>query len=1043
MVSSAPQLILNLLVLALSMTLGIRLYFYRKYRKEWLGWAATILGLFLAWVALAGSFRSQPAPSNLGVPTSGFVKGALALSDRGELGPTSATISLDLAGWSPERSLAIATQTGSWLHLDGSNGVRPEYKAWIESHFGAIQSPAGNSSQVSLPTCWMRNEAFPFARGTCSSRPILGTLAPGNHDLAHVAGGRAVAAVVKEGKVNVVLSLFPFERGVERSPEELCLQSLARGAGCVAAETFPSATLSAIAVRPSDFIQGQVFREFDIPRLGESDEALAIYDEDQSVTIETHSDADLNEPCGGMMGDQISALRLDRVASLLREARSERDLTRSLQGLDHLRRCPGLFILELPRLEFRQERSALRSLMTQLRERPIWLTTPKSLWSRAKKIAQVQLAWRPSDLSLWLRPTEQIEAFSMTVILPFAVSDAEIGEVRRSDSSVETQFFRTGPSSFRVSMNRLGKDTAILLPRLLLSTDRRGDSTFFDWTGFLQASLLAFTLATLTALLQSILSFSGFWRAFFPGTFSTVFSVVFLWVFLGYRVALAPNDFSQSVAAIERPSVPKHIFLRDWPDEWLKNPTNQILGQTPAVKDEWAKWATLFAEAKSEAKLRLSTPAGKVAILETARIPRESMPAGGRIFLWDDTRARNFHFRKNPDYSTWVLAWEALFKNRKMHSEMRLDTTAEPLVQSGPDLILIPDARFLSEADLGVLKTWVEGGGTLVVSDGPAPTGVSLPRAGEWLKAAGLGRGISRGYARVKLPGARGVTLSQNYRSVARKNDGLTGDAEPDWFGSTAVGEGRVFYLGLAPLESSTQDLLSSWLNGILGGRVVTVPASATCASSVLLEPWGAPPEAIRRAARVLRSKSVPVQWLVDAQSFTKMLPSWREEFEHDGVIFRDEGTRESREVASILSRKFKSSGDGVLVFARPRKASGGMSPSAQATEAGPDGARLVSFVEFPTAGNAKESLQAWNADCVFGAADPRLIPSAWLASELSSGSDSLFWVKDLASGKTSLVSTEETAAVLAEKQSFSKSALTRTLTPDRLNPLSLRSDPR
>ena len=945
-------------------------------------------------------------------------------------GPVRPRLALDLPGHDLAALLERQGWIARWIVLDGSRGVRPEYQNWIRTHFGKItEKPLGPLGVLQESVCWVRSDLFPFASGRCLSQSVRYTLAASPTDLARTQNGDAVAAAFRHKDrlfaliLNAPLPLVPGAQ-MAYSPEELCLESLSIGNSCAAIELMPTATVSALALKPADRTQAKILREFEIPRIDEVDSSLAIYDEEGPLELALIDDRKNPHACGGV-GEkgQITAVKLQRLSENLQRVRGEPDLSDALEVLDEFRNCPSIGILELPAMHVRREQATLRSLLTQMRERPIWITDPESLRSRGRKVDSVRMGWRGVEDTLWVRPGNVIENLALTVLVSKPVPDADLVRVSVSDPSISVQVHRLTPSAFRVSLDRVADAFALRFAPGITANAAQVSTFFMDWTGFATGALIGMIIAGLTSLFQSVVSTPRRARPFYAGTFLAVFSVVFVWVFLSYRTALLPSGTLASVAWIERAYAPRHVFLRDWPETWLDAPVNKLTKLPMNIRDAWARWATLLTTAKSEAQARLATRPGKVSVYQLSRIPQSVRRSAGRVVVWDDPRARNWHFRKNPNYQTWITSWAGLLRKRGTGS---VETgTLESVLNSGPQLFVIPDAHFLDAGDSERLQAWVRSGNTLVVSDGPAG---NSPSSGSisWLRESGFGQGVVQGYSKIILPNGRQMEISFPHRVVHSASG-----PEASWFGASQLGSGRVFYAGMAPVNTEAEELFNLLLGGILGDTVMAADTGRVCTSTVLLQPWGAPIDRIRSFAQSLRSRSIPFHWLVDPVSFAKMVPAWEHEFLRDGVVFRDDGSRVNRELADILWSYAHRATRGVqddLFFVRPRERHFG----GAGLEPGPDGAALLAYAMFPSIGGFEESLQAWRGECSYGVTDLRVIDPAWIAAHPSAEA----LIKVLKLPKTTWVGVAETAGMFEILAHSNPAGHSRRILRDPLNPL-------
>jgi hypothetical protein len=468
---------------------------------------------------------------------------------------------LDLGG--ALRAAAAGPGRGVVL-LQGGAGIRDEYRPWLEARFGALQPRPGPPA----PVCFRRTPLLPYASALCPLRPISFTLPASDTDIAREPRGQAVLALRAEGPAAVVLAAATF--GDPPAPEERCLAALARGRACAAVEVTPGAALATVALSPegdAPSLARGVLSEFRVRPLEPGDEALRLYARQGASAAgdELVSDRDQPRFCGGLLeGGGVLAQRHDAVAQALAAARSEAELTALLELVDADWSCPGPAHVSVPSLGLRNERAGLRSLITQLGERPFWITDPASFRNRAEKVASV-LGAVGDDRTLWLEAREPVEDLAVTLTAPFPLDDEAL---RRIDVHHQGrwQVLRVSATAVRVSLDRaalagLSFGGTLEAPPALTGPLHR--------PGLLGSALIAFVIGGVLSIVQGFAGDRRTGAASANATFLGLAAVVFPLLWGSYRASLRPGRGETSVSRSEQPPAPVHVFFRDWPEAWF------------------------------------------------------------------------------------------------------------------------------------------------------------------------------------------------------------------------------------------------------------------------------------------------------------------------------------------------------------------------------------------------------------------------------------------------------------------------------------------
>jgi hypothetical protein len=890
-------------------------------------------------------------------------------------------VSLNNAGEDLSGLEAPGTESkrASVIILDASKGVHSTYVEKLHRAFGELKA---NSLDEKVTVCWRRTSFFPYATGLCETRSAAFTMNPENNDLARVENERATARAKTTSEGNFVLVTHSIPER-DQAREESCLLALAQGRICTAAEILPGPTTAAIAIDSDESINRQVLEEFALAQNKDLTEALRVYEEPFQPKIEKIENTEANGTCHGLL-DHTRLLTTDLtwLSKSLRTVTKENALGKELLKLNSYLACPGLLTLDLPPLRLRDQRSAARSLLTHLKDFTFWFTSPAGYLNRVYKTDFVRLSADENERKIWVQSPSPVQALALSVVTPTSFPEELLQSVNLLNSKGEWRIYRMGPNGFRITMQAandlLGIDFAEFIGNI--SQPKLRFKTFFGTYGVSSSLQLAFLVAAILSLIHALAPQGPNRDVKWSFTFIPVAVISFVILFLSQQTARRPAGSDASLALIETPPQPSHIFLRDWPSEWFEvaPPSPSQLALTAEMQKKNARWLKLL----SDAQARASSLSAKGSFPReiNARLSGTALgaaTAGSRdVIIWDIPRARNYFFRKSPVYQSTMIGWQNLLeRERWLYSE---SASASGAISSPQAVVVVPDLRFIANDDLSALENHVAAGGVLVFSEKLALDdleGVELKLEslkssgafGQTLADAGYGKSRASRYSTVSTDGFDVENINVEHRIAAKSGHG------PDWINSVSYKSGAVVFLGVQPLEARSQSVITAILKRLQGERRSVRDPGPDCATALFVQPYGAGQPTMSAFASEVRRAGIDVHWIVDPVSMARMMPIWEKSFRNDGIVFLDDGRPESRQVASDLLKALK--GEGARpVFATPKPGPDGMLE-------GPPGDMIL--MRELAASDIDENVAQWSSECVKGVATARLIvsngdPSEW-----------------------------------------------------------------
>jgi len=608
---------------------------------------------------------------------------------------------LDLAhkGLSIESQLAAESleKSSTWFIFDASIGVQPEYLPWLEQNFGKLSeiSSDASASQVEVERqtgisatqeiCWQRTKEFFLATPHCVSRPVKYFLEPAQGDLARNSKGQATVRVRVVNEKSLVLITHAIPEKPSR--EEACLLGLASGQLCAAVELLPGQSVEALSFSTQDSVNEQVLEEFGLSQKKDVASALKVYSELDLPKIRLFPES--TSQCQGFSesADEFRVSELNRLTQFLENVENESEMSREIRTLLNQSDCPGLRILELPRLKFRNPRSGARSLLRQILDKPIWMTTPTSYLYRARKTDRVELGKLEQSKGLdlpkiWIRTPDRIRKLGLTIMSPVTFPEEILVNLGVEGASDYWRVYSFGASAFRVVFEQTSGEASIDLKKFVQSLNQPqiGFRGLLATTGFLPSLLLAYILGALLAFVQAV-SPGSRKRTPWIFSFAAVTFIGFVLVFASYYSARQPFGLGEtSVLNLETPREPSHLFLREWPESWFETtPQNLPATAGPDLRPKTAKWVKALTTAEAEAK-QASTAGALPRLTESYlgfEVGRRSFQNPKSVVIWDHPRARNFYFRRSPTYQSSLLSWSQL--TAQNNSAWRVSTAGSAL----------------------------------------------------------------------------------------------------------------------------------------------------------------------------------------------------------------------------------------------------------------------------------------------------------------------------------------------------------------------------
>ena len=865
--------------------------------------------------------------------------------------------------------IEAAGRSGWWL-LDASAGIRDEYRPWVESRFGGLKE---RTDKQTAPICWRRAPGFPLATGLCSSRQAKYMLDQRPSDIARLADGSATASILKKEKSTVALITHEIPKS-DLAQEEACLLALASGRLCAAVEILPGPTMTALSFSTMDAINQQVLEEFGYTLRRDVEQSMHVYDEADLPTVDKQVSMNEVERCRGFVDRATLQVNdLTWMSSTLRSIGTEAELSKELRKLRGMLKCPSLMGLELPSLGMKSARAGVRSLLRQVLDNPIWVTTPSSYMYRARRTAKVELGLNPQNSHLWIRSPEKIRKLSLTLVTPNSFPEEILVHMTIGGTSGAWRVYHVDPVALRVVLDNALGTAWIDLHEFTASLTRPQlrMTAFLGTTGVVPSLLLAYVLAGLLAFVQAA-SPGAERRGHWSLTFIPVAFVSFILVFVSYYYARKPAGGEPSVLAIENPPMPAHVFLREWPDDWfVPPPVPMAAASAPNPSISSARWTKVLGDVQNKVKEQSQSggPSTRATSSYLGVEPGQSRMVDARpVVIWDNPRARNFYFRRSPSYQTTLLSWRALGAQQSPRWNVieGSELTKGDLPARG--ILVIPDLVFASAQDVGLIQSFVSEGGVLVFSEriaGENTVASNIPSEGPFAEAmrnAGAGRGRKSFYSQVAITGLALDGLNSLHNTV----DG-------EWLRGASFGSGAVVFLGAQPLDSQSQLAAMTILRRLQGERVVVDEPGPGCATALFIAPFG-PKEQLTALASQLSSQGLDVKWQVDPVSFSRMIATWGPQFRSDGVAYTDDGTAATRFTAEGLWKEFiGKDGSSRMMFASSKRGAPGLLE-------GPAGDLYP--VQTLT-GDKNATVQRWISECRLGFAQPRLLPGGQSAEDI------------------------------------------------------------
>jgi hypothetical protein len=838
---------------------------------------------------------------------------------------TGEPLALDLAkgGRNLKKAVEAAGKMNHLLILDATHGVLPEYREWVETEFGKVTESPGAKQTV----CFRRLPEIPYATGICVETHARFSLTPNLTSYAVSQDGRSSFIHVKhDGASRFAITTMSLDVG----PEALCLTQLSKGSACAGIEILPDGALSALFVEAENLTQHHLLEEFHI---------LPMQTNDISI-----QESESPYRCGGFDSKStFFAFKLTQLKATLSKVTNESGLTQAVRELDKNLTCPGPASLQIPLFAMKNTESATRSFLTQLLEKPFWITPPESYVSRKQKIDGVTL--QEDGYALKVTSPIEIKKFALTVMTPVTFNE-DILHFLKPVGDTEFKVYRSGTTAFRIVTNLApSAEFAIDTAPVIRGTSALNASIVSDWTGFNRSMLFALSLALIIGWLQGFATVRTERQVFFPMTFFYICFIGLLWSFLSYRASLQGSQGTAELTS-ERPMEPQYTTLRDWNEEWWKKSVDAKEDKIQVTQAVSSSWRAEVQAARQAANQNTPTTEG-LKVLDLAAKADPQFQAQATVVVWDAPEVRNWYFRKSPAYASALTAWQSLLKLPQIKGQIQASSPLNFSELTKNTILIVLDQSQLSESNQKSLNAWVSGGGTVVYHSALDPALSPDPEGTQ-----------KKSYS--KIPDAFGKLVEVNRTHYLKTKTGK-------WYSVEKLGSGRKVFVGLVPLQANSQHLLKELLLGLSHVEVTTNSYHADgCHSALLVEPYGASLESLRAFAVRLKDAGMPVQWTVSAESFARMAPEWKNSFAPNNVVFLDDGKSQSRMFAVELYRRFfKVTGTPVFVTVKDEK------PNLIGPES------LLIRAELMPSGESKESsTQLWTSSCLTGISRPRLLSS-------------------------------------------------------------------
>jgi hypothetical protein len=940
--------LLDLLLFA-SILLAVVYMGFLSYREVRKSMKATAFGLFLAGAALLMAQGSQflvlPV-SSVGSQTDTkkydtTKKKSVILLDPRNSSLIGESIDLNKSLLSDKWNLRSELKGGLFI-LDASNGILPENKVVLETIFNDIKLEPAQDKQTA-DVCWMRHTFFTMATGVCEQRSVKWLINPSQDDLTRTQKSFSTVRVAEHGASRwvIVTHSIPVDAP---SAEEQCLLGLSKGLACASVEVLPSAATAALYISTTDLTIQTVLEEFAAAIPKDLNEGLAMYSTGESPLLEKVSDSNTeNFECGGIFLNpeiRLKTLVLDSITAGLREADTESKLAKEAKNLTRYLNCPGLSQLLLPKFKRRDLKISARSFMTHAMKHAFWFTDDKSYLNRLSKIQEVSIQTDDSQQKVALAHVANIKGLSLSFVLPTRYPEEMLQSLNVVNPGSDWSVYRMGSYAFRISLDKAADNAVIDLTSFFqsLQGNQLGFTNFLGSVGVLPSLQLAFILAVLLTFVHVTASAKPVMWIF---TFAPVALITFILVFLSIISSRLPSGNDTSLAQMENPALPQHLFLRDWPDQWFERSQvrdAEIAATSQRQSEKWAK-------ALRDGSKVTATGDQNSLVLGAESILHESIKGSRRVVVWDYPPARNFYFRKSSAYQSLILGWREI-ASANDSVEISLAGQFDQLnAQPKNSVVIIPDIRFFSDSDLASLDQFVKAGGLLVFSEK-----IESEEAGyefkietgftEVLRVAGLQKSSSANYSKVSVAGLNVSSLNVAHRILK---------PSLQWVSGQKWGAGAAIFLGVQPLDSQSRILINEIVSRLQGKQISVPDLGEGCATAIFLQPWGTSTAELDAFSRSVRQAGYDLRWLLDPISLAKMAPQWESRLRADGVVFLDDGKATSRSLASELIKTLQG-------------------PSATPVFVLSEGLQTIS--------NTDVGYQAsiWKSECRLGLAKPRFL---------------------------------------------------------------------
>lgn len=875
----------------------------------------------------------------------------------------------------------------SWMILDASEGILPEYNDWISEHIGVLNPIAVPDSNLpSLQNiCWQRNLFFPYASVKCTPHKINQTFQSASLVFARTQSGSPVIAGASIQNTIVAMSLVPL--AATSRAEIQCLVALSSGNICVLREDLPNATIKTLQIDPQTPIQKAILSENNIlVRQNLSDADLELVPPKPNIAVnKIENSKQDNNICSGIFDSKsVTGIYDSGSSQELKEIRTAASYDSFVQRMVHNNPCSHAMILPLPEYDWNNEIIAMRSLFSAIRAQPVWLTGLESLENRVRSLESVHLVADENSGQMTLHNPNNIKNISLSFISPTFTSDATLSKIKLEKNAQKWSLFRSGPNASRIVFNfpikKLSLDFAALV-------DEKNDkqSTPFDIYSIQKLILCSFSIAVFLSLIQTASTIHNR-QYFYPNSFVASFSIIFCLLWQSYKQMSFAQGAHLSAIHEEGHDSISHVFLRDWPLEWYPKWITEEKKNPILTESLWSKWNALL----KKAKLVPATDAVGLKAFDIDNLEPASIAGSGKVLIWNSQRIQSWYSQHKLESEKILVGWHSVMKASGPAFDEITDSNLTEKLTSEIKILVIPDIRFVLPSEIVFLEKWMSQGGKIIYNEkrneeSPAAQPVDDSKWPKLWKNTLTESGYSKTTSSIHSL-TQSMELGNTNINISHRILSHLASKQIPWLGAAAYGHGGAYYAGIDPLDENSQKLLTQLISSLRGTGKLIPKNIQKCQSALFVTPFGATKESLTQVMNRARKRGIHLNWLVDSASFPLMIPEMNQSFQSQGVVFLDDGNSQHRNAANYLWKIFKNDDTSIPVFAHLSHAEKQITLK-NISHSGDTGF-LLRAVQLPKIESVAPFIEKWKSDCAYGVADPRIIP----ASDLTENSEK--WIQ-------------------------------------------------